>query len=262
MKSVLFVSCMLVAGVVFADDLSDANKLLNAKEYGKALPLYTKLAQGGNAEAQFRLGEMYWFGDGTAADLGKAAIWFQKSAAAGNADAAESLAALKRREVRGNEIVYWMKDYKGDDLVGGKYACQAPAIPAVSKKNDEIKKVNADVVAWEQCYNNAVANMQSYTPVLKHVPKDVLDMMTPSEIEQTQAHLEKVLMTTAASMRANAGTVLAQRDAWTNATNDYVRQANAAAQSEMHTIETHMRRLNEANQASANAPRGPNPPNH
>jgi len=262
MKRLLCVSFMLVAGAAFADDLSEANKLLNAKEYGKAFPLYSKLAQSGNAEAQFRLGEMYWFGDGTAVDLQKAAAWFQKSASAGNADAAESLAALKRRETRGNEIVYWMKDYKGDDLVAGQYACASPAIPAVSKKNGEIKKISADIAAWEQCYNGAVAHMESYAPVLKHVPKDVLDMMTPAEIDQTQAHLEQVFKSVAVSMRANADTILAQRDAWTKATTEYVSRENSKAYGNLTAVNDELRRAYENNRATANIPRGANPPNH
>jgi TPR repeat protein len=262
MKKLLCVSFMLFAGAAFADDLSEASKLLNAKEYGKAFPIYSKLAESGNAEAQFRLGEMYWFGDGTAADLTKSAMWFQKSAAAGNTDAAESLAALKRRETRGNEIVYWMKDYKGEDLVIGKYACPAPSIPAVSTKNGEIKQVNADISAWETCYNDAVAHMQSYAPVLKHVPKDVLDMMTPSEINQTQAHLEQVFKTKAVSMRSNADSVLAQRDAWTKATSAYVAQTNAKIEADKSVVNTDLRRLYESNRSMANAPVGANPSNH
>lgn len=266
MKKLLCVSLMLISGLAFADDVNEANKLLNAKEYGRALPIYARLAEAGNAEAQFRLGEMYWFGDGTSPDLKKAAAWFEKSAAAGNEDAAESLQALKRRETRGNDIVYWMKGYKGEDLTSGKYACAAPDIPVVSKTNSDIKKVSADVAAWQECYNGAVANMQSLTPVLKHVPKDVLDMMTPAEIEQTQSHLDQVFGSAARSMADQATTILAKRDAWTNATNTYAAETNqktdeATARNKLE-ISTSLRRVYESNQSLANAPRGANPANH
>lgn len=266
MKKLFCVSLMLISGMAFADDLNEANKLLNAKDYGRALPIYARLAEAGNAEAQFRLGEMYWFGDGTSSDLKKAAAWFEKSAAAGNKDAAESLQSLKRRETRGNEIVYWMKGYKGEDLTSGKYNCVAPDIPVISKTNSEIKKVTDDVAAWQACYNGAVANMQGMTPVLKHVPKDVLDMMTPAEIEQTQSHLDQVFASVARSMGDNASTILAKRDAWTNATNAYVADANkkteeATARNKLE-IATGLRQTYESNQSLANAPRGANPANH
>jgi hypothetical protein len=266
MKKLLCVSLMLISGLAFADDLNEANKLLNAKEYGRALPIYARLAEAGSAEAQFRLGEMYWFGDGTAPDLKKAAAWFQKSAAAGNKDAVESLESLKRRETRGNEIVYWMKGYKGEDLTSGKFACAAPSIPVMSKTNSEIKKVSDDVSAWQECYNGAVANMQTMSPVLKHVPKDVLDMMTPAEIDQTQSHLNQVFASVARSMSDNASAVLAQRDAWSKATNTYVADVNKKNADETARnkllMTTELRRTYEGNQALANAPRGANPANH
>jgi hypothetical protein len=265
-KKLLGVSLLLLAGAACADDLSDANKLLNAKDYSRALPIYARLAEAGNPEAQFRLGEMYWFGDGTQSDLKKAASWFQKSAAAGNADAAESLQALKRRETRGNDIVYWMKNYQGEDLVSGKFACAPPAIPALSTKNAEIKKVSADISAWQECYNGAVANIQANTPVLKHVPRDVLDMMTPAEIEQTQAHLDQVFAKVVASMSSQANATFAQRDAWTKATTDYVATQNQKVDEETRrnvmALRTDMRRSYESNQSVANAPMGAHPANH
>lgn len=172
MKKLLCLSLM-ITGLAFADDVNEANKLLNAKEYGRALPIYARLAEAGNAEAQFRLGEMYWFGDGTSPDLKKAAAWFEKSAAAGNKDAAESLQALKRRETRGNEIVYWMKGFKGEDLTSGKYACAAPDIPVVSKTNSDIKKVSSDVAAWQECDNaqaRALSEVREHNDIVKSAP--------------------------------------------------------------------------------------------
>jgi TPR repeat protein len=122
-------SLLLVSCTAMADDLSDANKFLAAKQYDKALPLYTKLAKAGNPEAQFRVGEMYWYGDGTAQDLRAARGWFEKAAAAGNADAKESLAALDRRATRGSEIDYWTKGYDGADLRAGQFPRSRPRMP-------------------------------------------------------------------------------------------------------------------------------------
>ena len=54
----------------------------------------------------------------------KARQWFERSAKAGNADAAASLASLKRRETHGDEIVYWTSKYQGEDMVSGQFACE------------------------------------------------------------------------------------------------------------------------------------------
>lgn len=37
--------------------------------------MYARLAEAGNTEAQFLLGEMYWYGDGAASDLTLATSW-------------------------------------------------------------------------------------------------------------------------------------------------------------------------------------------
>jgi len=44
----LLLCLMFVSLGASADDLSEANRLLAAKEYGKALPLYAKAAKAGN----------------------------------------------------------------------------------------------------------------------------------------------------------------------------------------------------------------------
>lgn len=222
-----FLFCLLLAaGSAVADDLSDANKFLEAKEYGKALPLYSKLATAGNAEAQFRLGEMYWYGEGTAQDLAAARTWMAKAAASGVADAKESLAILERRQVRGAEIDYWMTQYRGDELVSGKFSCPAPVIPSASKNNDDITATHAAVKTWQDCYNGFVANFNASMPVGKVIPQDVLDMMSPAEFERVRARIEPLYrkIITDAQVRANA--TLAQRDAWEKSTQAYVKEEN------------------------------------
>lgn len=71
MKVKLTVLCltMLLGVPALADDLADANKLLENKAYPQALAAFTKLANAGNAEAQFHLGEMYWYGEAGSVDL-------------------------------------------------------------------------------------------------------------------------------------------------------------------------------------------------
>jgi hypothetical protein len=211
-----------VAGFAHADDLADANRLLMAKSYDKAFPIYQRLAEGGNAEAQMRLGEMYWFGDGTASDLAKARQWFERSAAAGNRDAAASLASLKRRETHGNEIVYWTSTYQGEDLVSGKFDCKLPELPALSKTKAEIKATSEKILAWHECYNGFAANLNDALPPGKRIPAETLDMMTPAEGAQAQHHLDGVYSRLIEKARRDAAEFSSREVAWHKATETYV----------------------------------------
>lgn len=246
MRCLLF-SLILVSAGVMADDLADANRLLAAKEYGKALPLYARAAQAGNAEAQFRLGEMYWYGDGTPQDLGKASVWMQKAAAAGNQDAQESLAILERRKTRGAEIDYWMTGYTGEELRSGKFACPAPTIPAVSKTNAAIAATENAVRSWQECYNGFVDNVAAAMPAGKVIPQDVLDMMSPAEFARVQAHIESLYRRIIADAQVQAAATLSQRDAWQKSTLAYATEENQRRkQAEIETArikEDMMRRL-------------------
>ena len=222
MKRLLCILLLAVVSSARADDLGEANRLLQAKSYDKAFPIYHRLAEAGNAEAQLRLGEMYWFGDGTAPDLDKAKLWLERSAAAGNADGASSLASLKRRETHGDEIVYWTTRYQGEDMVSGKFDCKRPELPAVSKTKAEITSVNDQIVAWHQCYNGFVANLNDALPPGKRIPPEVLDMMTPSEGAQAQRHLDAVYSGLIKTAQLDAAEFNAREASWRRATETFV----------------------------------------
>lgn len=55
----------------------------------------SKMANYGNADAQFRLGEMYEEGRGTAKDIDKALAWYRKAAEQGNLAARSKIEQLK-----------------------------------------------------------------------------------------------------------------------------------------------------------------------
>jgi len=130
MKTVLFCAALLCGGVVIAAEpgakssakgaaakpaaaassansaaeLAEADALFAKKAYPEALQKYTKLANAGNVMAQQHLGEMYFYGEAGAVDMDKAAQWFQKAAAKGNAVAIASLDLMKQREARRADI--------------------------------------------------------------------------------------------------------------------------------------------------------------
>jgi hypothetical protein len=243
MKRFVFTLLMLAAGFASADDLGDAERALRAKEYDKAFPIYTKLANAGNSEAQFRLGEMYWYGDGTAVDMSKSQTWLQKAAGSGHNGARETLAILQKREQRAADLAYWSSGYKGEDLTTGKYACPMPKIPAVSKTNAEIKAVSEDIAKWETCYNDFVAGVNQIPPANKRIPADVLQLMSPREAEQAIAHVDDATVAVVTRRQNEALVFTSERDAWHAATNQFVLVANSKKESNKTLIETDLRRF-------------------
>jgi TPR repeat protein len=75
--------------------LAHAKELLNAKRFSEALALFRESASGGNAEAQRYVGDAYKNGwGGVTQDYAQARTWYEKSAANGNAAAANDLGVL------------------------------------------------------------------------------------------------------------------------------------------------------------------------
>ncbi|HEV2043850.1 MAG TPA: SPOR domain-containing protein [Sphingomicrobium sp.] len=63
-------------------------------EHGKAVAIWRSLADKGDQDAAFNLGQAYRLGKGVAADSGEAKKWFEKAARAGHLDAQVSLGLL------------------------------------------------------------------------------------------------------------------------------------------------------------------------
>ena len=226
MKKYLFCLALLVGGVAHADELADANALFAKKAYPQALQLYTKLANAGNAEAQLHMGEMYLYGEAGAIDLVKADAWFRKSAAKGNKTAIGALDMMKRRDLRKDDMAYWIAQYDGADLRSGEFRCPAPRIPPMSKQNDEIASVTEKVAVWQECYNAFVRKLNASSPLTKRIPQDIADLLTKDEAEQSRLHLEEVYARVAEDAKISAKLVLADFAAWRDATDAYVAEHN------------------------------------
>jgi TPR repeat protein len=67
--------------------MDEITELRDRGEKEQAAKLCEELANAGNAEAQYIMGEYYFIGDGVPQDSGKAVEWYRKSAEQGNADA-------------------------------------------------------------------------------------------------------------------------------------------------------------------------------
>lgn len=86
LKQVLLVCvCFFaLAGQALADSLSEANRVYDTGDYGKAAKLYNPLAKNGNAEAQYVLGMMYRAGRGVPQDYNEAKKWYRLAAEQGH----------------------------------------------------------------------------------------------------------------------------------------------------------------------------------
>lgn len=62
--------------------------------YERAFNLYMKLAEQGNPEAQYQLGNLYFSGDGVEFDLDEALAWYRSAADQGNEKAISILEDL------------------------------------------------------------------------------------------------------------------------------------------------------------------------
>jgi TPR repeat protein len=231
MKTCLFCLSLLLGTSAFADELADANALFARKAYPQALQLYAKLANAGNVEAQRHLGEMYWYGEAGAIDDAKADSWFRKAAAKGDKVAVAALDVMQQRQARRADIDYWMSKYDGADLKSGQFRCPAPRIPAISKLNDEIKRVTEAMQGWQDCYNAFVVNLNKNAPLTKRMPADIAKLMNEAEMAKATAYLTDLHQRLAEDARISAKLVLADFGVWRDATEAYIAEHNEIVKS-------------------------------
>lgn len=216
MKHLLSLVLLGMSGVAMAGDLEQADKLLQEKAYDKALPIYSQLAQSGNVEAQFRLGEMYWYGDGTAVDLAAANAWFQKAAQQGHKGAVESLDILKQRASRAADIAYWTSGQAAGKVVVSRYDCAAPELAAEPKSKQAIKDAANRYKAWQECYDRFAATLNAQVRAAPQIPADVLNLLTPREAELAFTRLNGEFTQAIAKAEREAMRVTGQYMAWQN----------------------------------------------
>lgn len=226
-KNALILAGLLLASLAHAGELEDAKALFEQKKYPEAMKLYAKLANGGNAEAQQLLGQMYWYGEAGAVDEAKATQWFEKAAAKGNKVAEASLEIMKQRVTRRADIDYWMSKYDGEELRSGKFRCPKPRIPPISKQSEEIDRVSNAINKWQDCYNGFVQNLNAASPLEKQIPPDVAKLMNLAEMEKAKAHLAQVQENLSEEAKVNAKLVLADVAVWRSATEAYIAEHNA-----------------------------------
>ena len=87
MRRIILAICIIVSAFSLSaqDTLEQATQYYDNKEYDKAVPMFQRLAQGGDAYAQCFLGLCYDNGQGVVQDYTQAVYWYRKSAEQGDA---------------------------------------------------------------------------------------------------------------------------------------------------------------------------------
>jgi hypothetical protein len=233
-----------------ADELADAVKAWEQRDFGRALQGFTRLANAGNPQAQQLLGEMYGFGEGVAEDPAKAREWLEKSRAAGNAEAGASLQALQQRAAHKADIAAYQAgaQWAGVDLASA--GCARPAFPDKSLKADEIREIGQRVANYRACYEKFVTGMGE-----RKLPADIASLMSLTELEKARAANEAALVRVAGDARAEAARVIADNDAWVQRSKEYATAYNARTKSEsdqrQREIEETTKRARDAMDAAA-----------
>jgi TPR repeat protein len=100
--------CLATPGL--AGQLEDGKTAMDQKDYMKAMDLWTPLAEQGNAEAQYYIGQLYDKGLGVPIDHDEAVKWYHKSAM--TTDAKDAVKAAAPVDDRGQ--IAWLKQKVGE----------------------------------------------------------------------------------------------------------------------------------------------------
>ncbi|WP_377703566.1 hypothetical protein [Pseudoduganella sp. UC29_71] len=227
MKAVLLgIALLAFSAPALADDLADAQKAWESKDYGRAFKAFSALAKAGNGAAQLQLGEMFGFGEGTAEDAVQAEHWLKQAQAAGVPEAAASLELVRERHARKAEIAYFTEHFDGADRAYSNYGCTRPLIPAQSATNAEIAAVNSAVNTWAACHGRFVTDLNKSLPATNTISPGVLKLMSNAEYQRASALIEKVYEKIAVDAQRIADQIGSENAAWKAATEKFAADSN------------------------------------
>lgn len=205
--------CLTVCATARADELATGIKAWEQRDFATAQTIFTKLANAGNPEAQLLLGEMYGYGEGVPEDAAQAERLLGQARAGGHKDAAESLANVRQRALRKDEIKNYLAG-AGTAPTLVQFGCVMPAFPAASKTQLEIKAVLAKSDEWRSCYERFAAQL-AQAPAKP--PADLAKLMNLVELERAGRAREQAV----AAASADAAAFGRASDAWYAGTKQY-----------------------------------------
>lgn len=116
LSTALLAISLSITAPAMADDWDTAMSHYDNQNYNQAFSIFKRLAEQGNASAQYNLGVMYEKGLGVKQDDAQAVWWYQKSAEQGYADAQFNLGNMYYngqgiRQSHANAMTWWKKAY-------------------------------------------------------------------------------------------------------------------------------------------------------
>ena len=93
-QALLFCAPLFWAAPAQAQDVKAGIDAWQSADYARAVAIWRPLAEAGDADAQFNLGQAYRLGRGVKIDLGSAQTWLERAATQGHVDAQTTLGLL------------------------------------------------------------------------------------------------------------------------------------------------------------------------
>ena len=179
------VMAALVSTPVSAQSVKAGIDAWQKADYSAAVAIWRPLAERGDADAQFNLGQAYRLGRGVPISLGQAKSWFERAAASGHLDAQTTLGLLLfqngdqaeglkwlRRAAEADEpralLVYGTALYNGDGvtqdrLLGYAYVSRAAAA-GLSPAKDTLAQLDQLMTASDRQKALVLAHVSPKTP--------------------------------------------------------------------------------------------------
>jgi uncharacterized protein len=99
----------VMAGPIWAQSVKDGIDAWQRADYSGAVAIWRPLAEKGDADAEFNLGQAYRLGRGVPTNLAAAKTWFERSASQGHVDAETTLGLLLFQNGDQSEGLNWLK---------------------------------------------------------------------------------------------------------------------------------------------------------
>ena len=138
--------CLLLANPSWAA-MEEAMVAYNQRDYATALREFQPLAERGDSTAQYRIGRMYYYGQGVPQDYAEALDWYRKAAVKGDAEAMYSVARMYNAglgvEQNYIEAMKWFR--KAAELGHGEAQAQLGVIYFVGM---EVSRDHVEALKW------------------------------------------------------------------------------------------------------------------
>jgi TPR repeat protein len=108
-QALLFCAPLLWAAPAPAQSVKAGIEAWQSADYARAVAIWRPLAEDGDADAQFNLGQAYRLGRGVKIDLGSAQTWLERAASQGHVDAQTTLGLLLFGNGNQAEGARWLK---------------------------------------------------------------------------------------------------------------------------------------------------------